>query len=67
MLLWRRPAAAALTHPQPGNFHMLQVQARKAKKKKKKKKICSKVTAKNIPNMGKESLKSRKHSKYHIK
>ena len=30
-------------------------------------KIFQEIIAKNFPNMGKESLKSRKHNKYHIK
>ena len=30
-------------------------------------KIFQEITAKNFPNMGKESLKSRKHNEYHIK
>ena len=30
-------------------------------------KIFQEIIAKNFPNMGKESLKSRKHNEYHIK
>ena len=32
--LWYRPAAVAPIYPQPGNFHMPQVQSQKGKKKK---------------------------------
>ena len=30
-------------------------------------KIYQEIIAENLPNMGKESLKSRKHNEYHIK
>ena len=52
--LWCRPAAAAPFRPQPGNFHMLQVQPQKDKKKKKKKER-KKERKKNPKNKNKVS------------